>query len=335
MTQNLVDRYGRVHDYLRISVTDRCNLRCVYCMPEEGMQFEPEENILSFEEIHEVVRVLAGFGVRKLRLTGGEPLVRRNLERLVGMLHEIPGIDDIALTTNGIYFASRAEAFREAGLTRINISMDSLREDRFRMITRGGDVERVLQSLKAARRVGLAPIKLNVVLMKGINEDEIEDFLRLGLEDDLHVRFIEYMPIGHDDQGWKSRYLPLTEVLQRCSAQGWTVEELQDEVRGNGPSQNFRIAGAAGSFGLIHPVSDHFCQTCNRLRLTADGNIKPCLYWSDEFNVRKAIGDDRKLAEMFFRALDVKPESHEMAKALENERQSHTPTERRMSQIGG
>ncbi|SDE16389.1 cyclic pyranopterin phosphate synthase [Paenibacillus sp. UNCCL117] len=335
MTQRLVDRYGRVHDYLRISVTDRCNLRCVYCMPEEGMQFEPEENILSFEEIHEVVRVLAGYGVRKLRLTGGEPLVRRGLERLVGMLREIPGIEDIALTTNGIYFASRAEAFEEAGLTRINISLDSLREDRFRMITRGGDVRRVLQSLEAAKRVGLGPIKLNVVLMKGINDDEIEDFLRLSLEDDLHVRFIEYMPIGHDDQGWKSRYLPLTEVFNRCEAQGWSVEKLEQEVRGNGPSQNYRIAGAAGSFGLIHPVSDHFCQTCNRLRLTADGNIKPCLYWSDEFNVRKVIGDDRKLAEMFFRALDVKPESHEMAKALENEKQSHTPTERRMSQIGG
>ncbi|MEK8132094.1 GTP 3',8-cyclase MoaA [Paenibacillus filicis] len=335
MTQVLTDRFGRIHDYLRISVTDRCNLRCVYCMPEEGMVFEPEDKMLSFDEIYEVVRVLAGYGVRKIRLTGGEPLVRRHLETLVGRLHSIRGIDDIALTTNGIHFASRAEAFREAGLTRINFSLDSLREDRFRLITRGGDVNRVLQSLEAARRVGLDPIKLNVVLMRGMNDDEIEDFLRLSMEEELHVRFIEYMPIGHDDHGWKSRYLPLGEVLRRCEAKGWAAQELDQEVRGNGPSKNYRIAGAAGSFGLIHPVSDHFCQTCNRLRLTADGNIKPCLYWSDEFNVRSVIGDDRKLAELFFRALDVKPESHEMAKALENERQSHTPTERRMSQIGG
>ncbi|WP_281889613.1 GTP 3',8-cyclase MoaA [Paenibacillus sp. YYML68] len=335
MSQRLVDRYGRVHDYLRISVTDRCNLRCVYCMPEEGMEFEPEANILTFEEIAEVVRVLASYGVRKLRLTGGEPLVRKNVEKLVAMLNQIPGIEDIALTTNGIYFASRAEALRAAGLTRINISLDSLRSDRFSFITRGGDVSKVLQSIDAARRVGLSPIKLNVVLMKGLNDDEIDDFLRLTQDKELHVRFIEYMPIGHDDQGWRSRYVPLSEVHDRCSHNGWAVQELTDAVRGNGPSRNYKLEGAAGSFGLIHPVSDHFCQTCNRLRLTADGNIKPCLYWSDEFNVRKAIGDDKALAELFFRALDVKPESHEMAKALADESQSHKPTERRMSQIGG
>ncbi|TVY05539.1 GTP 3',8-cyclase MoaA [Paenibacillus cremeus] len=335
MAQVLTDRFGRIHDYLRISVTDRCNLRCVYCMPEEGMEFEPEERLLSFHEITEVVRVLAGYGVRKLRITGGEPLVRKNLEQLIAMLSAIPGIEDIALTTNAIYFASRAERLREAGLTRINISLDSLRADRFALITRGGDITRVLASIEEAVRVGLDPIKLNVVLMKGINEDEIEDFLRLTIERKLNVRFIEYMPIGHDDQGWKSKYIPLSTVLERCEKQGWVVEAYEQGLRGNGPSQNFRIAGALGTFGLIHPVSDHFCETCNRLRLTADGNIKPCLYWSDEFNVRKVIGDDEALADLFFRALDVKPESHEMAKALLSESQSHTPTERRMSQIGG
>ncbi|MCP1311759.1 GTP 3',8-cyclase MoaA [Paenibacillus tyrfis] len=335
MSQILKDRFGRIHDYLRISVTDRCNLRCVYCMPEEGMEFEPEEKLLTFEEIAEVVRVLAGYGVRKLRLTGGEPLVRKNLEQLVRMLSAIDGIEDIALTTNAIHFASRAEKLREAGLTRINVSLDSLRADRFALITRGGDLSRVLASLEAASRVGLDPIKLNVVLMKGMNDDEIEDFLKLTLERSLHVRFIEYMPIGHDDNGWKTKYISLNTVLERCERMGWQVETLEQSIRGNGPSQNFRIAGAAGTFGLIHPVSDHFCETCNRLRLTADGNIKPCLYWSDEFNVRRYIGNDQALAELFFRALDVKPESHEMAKALLNEQQSHTPTSRRMSQIGG
>lgn len=334
MSKLLMDRFGRMHDYLRISVTDRCNLRCVYCMPEEGMEFEPDEKLLTFEEITEVVRVLAGLGVRKLRLTGGEPLVRKNLEQLIGMLSQIPGIEDIALTTNGIYFASRAEKLRAAGLTRVNISLDSLKADRFSLITRGGDIHRVLASIEEAYRVGITPIKLNVVLMKGINDDEIEDFLQMTIDRPIQVRFIEYMPIGHQDEDWKSRYLSLTTVLDRCKAKGLHAS-ASDAVYGNGPSQNFRIDGALGSFGLIHPISDHFCETCNRLRLTADGNVKPCLYWSDEFNVRKYIGDDSAVEDLFFRALDIKPQNHEMAQALMNEEQSHTPTLRRMSQIGG
>ncbi|MGG1554470.1 GTP 3',8-cyclase MoaA [Paenibacillus ferrarius] len=332
--QLLMDRFGRMHDYLRISVTDRCNLRCVYCMPEEGMEFEPDEKLLTFDEIADVVRVLAGLGVRKLRLTGGEPLVRKNLEQLVAMLSAIPGIEDIALTTNGIYFASRAEKLRAAGLTRVNISLDSLRADRFALITRGGDITRVLASIEEAYRVGITPIKLNVVLMKGINDDEIADFLQMTIDRPIQVRFIEYMPIGHADENWKARYLPLSAVLDCCQERGWQAE-ASEAVYGNGPAQNYRIAGAKGAFGLIHPISDHFCETCNRLRLTADGNIKPCLYWSDEFNVRKYIGDDEAVENLFFRALDIKPQNHEMAQALLNEAQSHTPTLRRMSQIGG
>ncbi|MNI20359.1 Cyclic pyranopterin monophosphate synthase [compost metagenome] len=334
MQRLLIDRFGRKHDYLRISVTDRCNLRCVYCMPEEGMEFEPEDHLLSFDEITEVVRVLAGLGVRKLRITGGEPLVRKNLEKLIAMLSAVPGIEDIALTTNAIYFASRAEKLRAAGLTRVNISLDSLRADRFSFITRGGDINRVLEGIEAAYRVGLAPIKLNVVLMKGINDDEIEDFLQMTIDRAIQVRFIEYMPIGHNDQAWKERYLSLNTVLERCVEKGW-IATPSASVYGNGPSQNYQIEGAKGSFGLIHPVSDHFCETCNRLRLTADGNIKPCLYWSDEFNVRTYIGNKQAMEELFFKALDIKPENHEMAQALMNQEQSHTPTARRMSQIGG
>lgn len=334
MQRELIDRFGRKHDYLRISVTDRCNLRCVYCMPEEGMEFEPEDRLLTFDEITEVVRVLAGLGVRKLRITGGEPLVRKNLEQLIARLSAIPGIEDIALTTNGIYFASRAEKLRAAGLTRVNISLDSLRADRFSLITRGGDISKVLKSIEAAYAVGLSPIKLNVVLMKGLNDDEIEDFLQMTIDRPIQVRFIEYMPIGHQDDTWKSRYLSLNTVLERCEEKGWNATP-SESVYGNGPSQNFRIEGAKGSFGLIHPVSDHFCETCNRLRLTADGNIKPCLYWSDEFNVRKHIGDDIAMEELFFKALDIKPQSHEMAQALMNQDQTHIPTARRMSQIGG
>ncbi|MEF3306474.1 GTP 3',8-cyclase MoaA [Paenibacillus sp. GYB003] len=334
MSVKLTDRFGRVHDYLRISVTDRCNLRCVYCMPEDGMEFEPDESMMTFEEIAAVVRVLARRGVSKLRLTGGEPLVRKHLEQLVSMLSAVPGIEDIALTTNGIYLAPRAERLRAAGITRVNISLDSLRADRFALVTRGGDIRKVLASIAESERVGFEPIKLNVVLMKGINDDEIGDFLRLTAERGLTVRFIEYMPIGHADDGWRNRYLPLSAVLDYCAQAGLTVEPAET-VYGNGPSRNYRIAGAKGSFGLIHPVSDHFCATCNRLRLTADGHIKPCLYWTDEFNVRKAIGDDEAIERLFCRALDIKPENHEMAQALARAEQSHTPTSRRMSQIGG
>jgi cyclic pyranopterin phosphate synthase len=330
----LVDSFGRIHDYLRISVTDRCNLRCVYCMPADGMEFEPAENILSFHEITEVVRVLAEMGVKKVRLTGGEPLVRKGLEELIESVAGIPGIEDIALTTNGIFLAKKAKKLKEAGLKRINISLDTLRPERFSLITRGGDVNRVLDSIAACQQVGIQPIKLNVVLMKGINDDEIADFLRLTIDGALQVRFIEYMPIGHNDTRWKQSYLPLSTVLDRCKEMDWKVAETHDG-RGNGPAQTFRIAGAKGSFGLIHPVSEHFCETCNRLRLTADGNIKPCLYWSDEFNVRKCIGDDEAVRQLFFKALSIKPQNHEMALALAGESQSHVPTVRRMSQIGG
>ncbi|THF76063.1 GTP 3',8-cyclase MoaA [Cohnella fermenti] len=335
MPKRLMDSFGRVHDYLRISVTDRCNLRCVYCMPEEGMTFEPGHRILSYEEIAEIVRTLAPLGVRKLRLTGGEPLVRKGLDRLVAMLSAVPGIEDIALSTNGIYLASFADALKDAGLTRVNISLDSLVPERYSRITRGGDVRRVLQGLEASRRVGFAPIKLNVVLMKGINDDEVERFLRLTNEEPLHIRFIEYMPIGiPGGTDWSAGYMPLTHVLDTCERLGLGYSPCGD-VYGNGPAASYRLDGAAGTFGLIRPISEHFCGTCNRLRLTADGNIKPCLYWSDEYNVRSLIGDPAAVEALFLRALDSKPESHEMAKALSGERMSRQPTNRRMSQIGG
>lgn len=332
--QTLNDRFNRQHDYLRISVTDRCNLRCVYCMPEEGMEFEPAENLLSYEEITDVVRVLARMGVRKLRLTGGEPLVRKELEVLISMLSNVPGIEDIALTTNGIYLASRAEKLKLAGLTRVNISLDSLHPARFKMITRGGDVTKVLASIDACMKAGLAPIKLNVVLMKGINDDEIADFLSLTVNRNINVRFIEYMPIGHHDSQWKSLYLPLNKVHEVCEENHWSFQSVS-ALQNNGPSDNYQLEGAIGTFGLIHPISNHFCSTCNRLRLTADGYIKPCLAWSEQFQIRNVIGDDEAVRQMFLEALSTKPESHEMSKHLLEEQTTFTPTLRRMSQIGG
>lgn len=298
------------------------------------MSFEPDSRILSNEEITGIVEAAATLGIRKLRITGGEPLVRKGLDQLIAMLSAIPGIEDIALTTNGIYLAPLADRLKAAGLTRVNISLDSLRADRFAMITRGGDVSKVLAGLRASQRAGFHPIKLNMVLMKGINDDEVEDFLRMTLEESIHVRFIEYMPIGHADSSWRTAYLPLDHVLEACRRIGMAYKPC-GEVYGNGPAQSYRIHGAAGTFGLIHPLSDHFCSSCNRLRLTADGNIKPCLYWSDEFNVRKHLGDPSAIAAIFLKALGAKPETHEMAKALAGQQQSHLPTTRRMSQIGG
>lgn len=330
----LTDRFGRVHDYLRISVTDRCNLRCLYCMPEEGMEFTESENLLSYDQIVEVVEAGAELGISKLRITGGEPLIRPGLDGLIKRLSAIPGIRDIALTTNGVFLAKQAEALRAAGLNRVNISLDTLDPARFRFIARSGDLKRVMEGIEAAAAVGFDPIKLNCVLLKEVNEDEIASFLKLAYEQPLHVRFIEYMPIGHADENWKKHYLPLSRVLEVAEQEGYDINRGPN-VHGNGPSDDWQMAGGRGSFGLIHPISDHFCSNCNRLRLTADGSIKPCLYWVDELNVKDAFGNPDAMKRLLFRAMDIKPENHEMAAKLADGALSHVPTERRMSQIGG
>ncbi|WP_188890388.1 GTP 3',8-cyclase MoaA [Paenibacillus radicis (ex Gao et al. 2016)] len=330
----LIDRFGRVHDYLRISVTDRCNLRCLYCMPEEGMAFAPSEQLLSYDHIVEVVEAAAAIGVTKLRITGGEPLVRPGLDGLIRRLAAIPGIADIALTTNGMLLGKQAEALKAAGLNRVNISLDTLDASRFRLIARRGELKRVMDGIKAAAAAGLTPIKLNCVLLKGINEDEIAQFLKLAYEHPMHVRFIEYMPIGHADDNWRNHYLSLSRVLEIAEAEGYQISRRMN-VQGNGPSDDWQMEGAAGSFGLIHPISDHFCKSCNRLRLTSDGSIKPCLYWVDELNAKEGLGNPEAMKRLLYRAMDVKPENHEMAAKLANEAQSHVPTDRRMSQIGG
>jgi len=330
----LVDRFGRTHTYLRISVTDRCNLRCLYCMPEEGMVFMEQEKLLSYANILEVAATAARLGIRKFRITGGEPLVRPNLDELVAGLSALPGIEDISLTTNGILLAPQARKLKEAGLKRVNISLDTLDATRFKFIARRGDLNRVLEGVQAAAEAGLTPIKLNCVLLKGVNEDEIATFLKLSMDQPLHVRFIEYMPIGHDDAGWRNHYLPLSKVLEEAQRLGYAVQQIEGP-KGSGPSDDYRIEGGVGTFGLIHPISDQFCKNCNRLRLTADGNLKPCLYWVDELNVKQALGSEEEMERLFFKAMDIKPENHEMAALLAGEKLTHVPTERRMSQIGG
>lgn len=330
----LVDRFGRTHTYLRISVTDRCNLRCLYCMPEEGMSFMDQDRLLTFPQIIEVAAAAARRGIRKFRITGGEPLVRPGLEELVAGLASLPGVQDISLTTNGLLLAPQAGKLKAAGLRRVNISLDTLDPARFRFIARRGDLNRVMEGVAAAAEAGLQPIKLNCVLLKDVNEDEIGRFLKLTTEQPFHIRFIEYMPIGHDDDNWRNHYLPLGRVLEEAARIGYELLPAEG-IQGSGPSENWRIAGAPGTFGLIHPVSEHFCKNCNRLRLTADGHIKPCLYWVDELNVRPALGSAEAMDSLFHKAMDVKPENHEMAALLAGESLSHTPTDRRMSQIGG
>lgn len=298
------------------------------------MQFLEESQLMTDDEIVQVVTAGAKLGIRKLRVTGGEPTVRRGLPVLISRLAEIAGIEDIALTTNGVTLRDQAQELKDAGVSRLNLSLDSMKAEPFQAITRFGEFARVWEGLEAAVRVGFSPIKLNVVLVGGFNEGEIIDFLRLTERYPIMVRFIEYMPIGQDAKAWRKRYVPLTEVFAQAQTAG--IELLPGtEVRGNGPAQYYRIPGALGQVGFIHPVSDHFCATCNRLRLTADGRLKPCLYWADEVSVKDYAGRPEALTDLFMRALSIKPEKHEMALAGEVLDSGLLPTLRTMSQIGG
>ncbi|MFD2670331.1 GTP 3',8-cyclase MoaA [Marinicrinis sediminis] len=333
-SSKLVDAYGRAHDYLRISVTDQCNLKCVYCMPEEGMTFEPASHLLTPQELTVIVETAAKLGIRKLRLTGGEPTVRKDLIDIIERLSRIPHIEDIALTTNGLHLARKARALKEAGITRLNISLDSLVPERYHAITRGGHLKQVFKGLEAAFEAGFSPIKLNVVVLKGVNDDEILSFVSLTKQYAIQVRFIEYMPIGHADEQWRSQYVSIDSIHALCEQNGMVLVPAE-HVYGNGPSENWKLEGAPGTVGLIHPLSRHFCDSCNRLRLTADGQLKSCLYWEEEIALKPVLHDEQALIDQFHKAINGKPQNHEMAEALLKQSLSRTPTARRMSQIGG
>lgn len=322
-----VDSYNRSISYLRVSVTDRCNLRCRYCMPPEGVPWVPHENILRFEEIERIVRMGAELGISKVRLTGGEPLVRAGIASLVAMLASAPGVDDLAMTTNGILLAERAGELARAGLHRINVSLDTLRADRFRAITRLGDIQDVERGIAAAREAGLEPVKVNTVLMRGVNDDEIGDFARRTLHEPFHVRFIEEMPVGAVGQ---ASFLPAAEAMARIEAVFGPLE-VAHQRKGNGPASYYRIPGAQGTIGFISAVSEHFCRQCNRLRLTADGRLRPCLLSDAEIPLREALRagvSDEELKQMLVSAVAAKPERHHLA-------EGSIPEVRGMSQIGG
>ena len=325
----LVDRYGRVHSDLRISVTDRCNLRCVYCMPEEGMTFLPRSELLTFEEIERVARVARGVGVTSLRLTGGEPLVRRGIVELVSRLKPL-GFDDIALTTNGTQLRPMAEALKAAGLTRVNISCDSLRADRFASLRRRGNLSTVLDAMDAAETAGLTPLKVNVVLLRGDNDDEILEFAAFARSTGRIVRFIEFMPLDAQGQWNRDQLVPGREVYERINAE-WPLEAVADPLR-LAPAERFRFVDGAGEIGMISSVTEPFCGTCNRLRLTADGSIRNCLFSDDEHSVRDLLrggGSDDEVVTQLRHAVWAKFPGHAI-----NEPSFLAP-HRSMSMIGG
>ncbi|HTR77310.1 MAG TPA: GTP 3',8-cyclase MoaA [Gemmatimonadaceae bacterium] len=327
MTLTLRDQFGRSIEYLRISVTDRCNFRCLYCMPPEGLQWLPRDEILSYEEITEVVRQLAPLGLRRLRITGGEPTIRPDLVTLVGMLRGIDLIEDIALSTNGVRLPELAGPLRAAGLDRINMSADSLRPERIAAIARRNLGLSPIDSALAAERAGLAPIKLNVVVMRGINDDEIEAFARLTIDRPWYVRFIELMPVGDmRDLTWE-HVVPSAEILDRVSAIA-PVEGTPGPARGNGPAAYFQLRGARGAIGVITPMTHTYCASCNRVRLTADGRLRTCLFGNHEVDLRTPLRAGEPLEPLFRRALEEKPREHELL-------QMRVGGLRALSQVGG
>ena len=327
MSAGLSDQFGRRIEYLRISVTDRCNFRCAYCMPLEGLPWLPREEILSYEEITDVVRQLAPLGVSRLRITGGEPTIRPQLTTLVAMLRAVPGIEDIALSTNGVKLPQMAEELKAAGLDRVNMSADSLRPDRIREIARRSLSFHPIAAAEAAERAGLGPVKLNTVVMRGINDDELEDFARLTLEHPWHVRFIELMPVGEMRELTFEHVVPSDEILARLSAIAPLVADAGPE-RGNGPAAYYRFPNAPGSVGVITPMTHTYCGDCNRVRLTADGRLRTCLYGDEEVNFRDALRAGEPLAPLYAGALATKPREHALL-------QMKVGGLRALSEIGG
>ena len=308
----LCDSFGRVMRYLRISVTDRCNLRCVYCLPANGVRWVPRDAVLRFEEICEIVRVGAQLGISHVRLTGGEPLVREGIVELVRMLSAVPRLDDLCLTTNGVLLGRQARALADAGLRRVNISLDTLHPERFHAITRFGTIEDVWEGISAALEAGLSPVKLNVVVMRGVNDDEIVELGRLTWDRPLHVRFIELMPIG--EYFSREKLVPSEEILTRLSTLG-RLRPTKSPV-GCGPARAYTWAGAEGTVGIIGAVTQAFCAQCNRLRLTAAGQLRPCLDQESAVDLTPALRpvvDHERLAQLIRDAVAAKPERHTMA----------------------
>ncbi len=336
--KTLLDGFGRPIRYLRVSVTDRCNLRCRYCRP--SAEFAPllHGNIISYEEITRLAGILAPEGVSSVRITGGEPLVRRNVDHLVQSLSRVPGIGEVSLTTNGLLLEEAAQSLVKAGLSRVNVSLDSLIPERFSWITKFGSGNAgdgpgtVLRGIKAARRVGLKPLKINVVLMRGINDDELDRFAALSMNHDYEVRFIEFMPISPEGFWGRELVVPTPEAIARLKALHGSLIPMK-RGKGPGPAVRYRIPGHRGTIGFISPLSDHFCVDCNRIRLTADGKLLTCLFSETEIDLltpMRSGASDRDILSMFVEALRKKPAGHGIVDGC-----SVRTFTRTMSHIGG
>lgn len=327
----LIDTFGHRISYLRVSITDRCNMRCVYCMPEEGVQKQPHKAIMRYEEIVETVRVFASLGVRAIRITGGEPLVRPDVHKLVAMIAAIPGIEDISMTTNALLLTRQAARLAEAGLNRVNISLDSLQDEKFRRITRSGTLEQVWRGIEAAEKYGLSPIKLNVVALRGVNDDEFIDLAALTFEHPWSVRFIELMPIGNQLQ-WGPGFPSPQEMFISTEEIKALLSDYElspvAEKTGRGPAKEFRLKSAPGTIGFISALSDHFCGDCNRMRLTADGNLRPCLLSDREIPLLEDLRAGKSILPLLEKALAIKPDSHHLDR-------DELPDKRKMKEIGG
>ena len=306
----LTDTFGRRHTYLRISLTERCNLRCQYCMPEEGVPLSPRDHLLTFEEIVRLARLFVRLGVDKIRLTGGEPLVRKDVEHLVEWLGQLPGLRTLALTTNGLLLPKKLARLQAAGVGLLNISLDTLRPERFTVITRRPGLPLVLEALDQAVAAGYDPVKVNCVVLRGFNDDELADFVALTEHRPFEIRFIEYMPF--DGNGWNDgRFMPYTDMIARIEERFPALERLQDGPHDT--SKTYRVPGFRGRVGFITSMSEHFCHSCNRLRLTADGHLKVCLFGQAEVSLRDALrsgADDETLAATIRAAVQRKKAAH-------------------------
>lgn len=324
----LVDTFGRTHNNLRVSVTDRCNLRCFYCMPEHDPEFMSRADLLTFEEIERTVRVGTQLGIDRVRLTGGEPLVRRELHKLVASIVRLPGIRDVGLTTNGIFLAEQAKPLRDAGLTRLNISLDALDPDTFRRITRRDGFDKVLAGIEAAKKCGFLPIKLNAVSVRGLTEDQIIPFGELARTGDVDVRFIEFMPLDAENEWERDKVLFAHEIIEILEAEFGPLEALS-RPDDQAPARRFRFRDGRGTIGLIASVSRPFCGSCNRFRLTADGKLRNCLFSLEETDVRQLLrsgATDAQIGEAMRSCIAAKKEGHEInsARFIQPERPMHS-----------
>ena len=323
----LIDTYGRRINYLRLSVTDRCNMRCCYCMPAQGVAKLQHDDMLSYEELFRVASACVAQGIKKIRVTGGEPLVRRGLVSFLERLSGMDGLKELVLTTNGMLLEELALPLKRAGVARLNISLDSLNHEKFARITRSGDLARVLAGIEAAENAGFGPLKINMVVMRGVNDDEILDFAALSVKKPYTVRFIEYMPTLQDE-GWSAQSMPGSEILARIAERYPLLPLIGTEMAG--PARNFKIEGAAGAIGIITPVSGHFCESCNRIRVTAAGMVRGCLFSNEGTDLKPLLrgGDHAALEQTVRNIVTHKPGRHQLAEQGVEEQVN-------MSRIGG